>query len=288
MDRPHGGISILFFIVFFTILNLYPNSSWAQDTLWASFENEQLWVKAKVQNNQSVTDLSARFRAPIATLANLNDADYQTIFFAGQTIKVPVGNYNLKRKPESASKPVNYKVATNQTLFIGWVTDNDAKANIPKPNVIVAPKPAFSKPENKSIVIEKTDSLKPPKNDVETLAQDKRTQYKNTLDSINFMLKATYEYQVGNVEPIIESGAATFYNHKGAKVGIYYAFHNHASRGTILKISNPASGKHIYAKVVGPIPALSDYKNCIVALSGNAATALGTSYKHTFCKIVYR
>ena len=85
-----------------------------------------------------------------------------------------------------------------------------------------------------------------------------------------------------------ESGAAVFFDSKApAKPGVYYAFHNTAERGTIIRVHNPDGDKTAYVKVIGKIPELKEYHNCIIAISEKAANALGTSYKRTFCKISY-
>ncbi len=69
-----------------------------------------------------------------------------------------------------------------------------------------------------------------------------------------------------------ESGAAVFYNLKSAAAGVYYAFHNMARKGSVIKIMNPANHRIIYAKVIGPIPRLKEYHNAIVGLSSNAVS----------------
>lgn len=89
--------------------------------------------------------------------------------------------------------------------------------------------------------------------------------------------------------PVIEeSGAAVFYTLKNATGGTYYAFHNSARKGSVIKILNPASNKMIYAKVIGPVPQLKEYHNAIVGLSSNAMKALGARDRRMFCKLKYR
>jgi hypothetical protein len=98
-----------------------------------------------------------------------------------------------------------------------------------------------------------------------------------------------YEQQTAGVSQNEESGAAVFYPLRTkAAEGVYYAFHNTALRGTILKVTNPASGTTIYAKVIGTIPNLKEYHNAIIGLSNNAVQTLKATDRRMFCKIKYR
>jgi hypothetical protein len=70
--------------------------------------------------------------------------------------------------------------------------------------------------------------------------------------------------------------------------GVYYALHNTAEKGTIIKVTNPANSHVIYAKVIGAIPKLAEYNNCVIALTTNAAKGLMAKERRMFCKIEYR
>ncbi|RAJ00317.1 LysM domain-containing protein [Chitinophaga skermanii] len=72
-----------------------------------------------------------------------------------------------------------------------------------------------------------------------------------------------------------------------ANSGKYYALHNSAPRGTIIKVTNPLNGKFIYAKVLDVIPSLKPNANLIVKLSDGAMSALGTNETRFYCELSY-
>lgn len=69
--------------------------------------------------------------------------------------------------------------------------------------------------------------------------------------------------------------------------GKYYALHNTAPRGTILKVTNPLTGKAIYAKVLDAIPQLKANANLIIKLSDAAQDALGIREGRFYCELSY-
>jgi LysM repeat protein len=83
-----------------------------------------------------------------------------------------------------------------------------------------------------------------------------------------------------------EKGPAAFYDHSGP-ADVYFAFHNTAPRGKIIKVTNPGNGKYVFVKVLGPIPQTKLYHNCIIGLSGNAREALGVVGNKSWCTLQY-
>jgi hypothetical protein len=223
---------------------------------------------------------------------------------------IPVGKYNYKRVEAVAAMPLCYKVVAGdklrslsralniaqstlqlwnhmdsqqlgpgQTLLLGWVAYD-------KPDLI----PDVASTPN---TIAQDDNIKKavvpaiPTTDTAGIADTTDTAMTYT-DSIDKVMEARYNKQVAGSAETETSGAAVFYDYKVKSVrGHYYAFHNDAPRGALIKITNPATQHTIYAKVIGPIPDLPDYNNCIIAVSGNAAVALGSRYKRFFCRISY-
>jgi LysM repeat protein len=68
--------------------------------------------------------------------------------------------------------------------------------------------------------------------------------------------------------------AAIFKSTSGWKDGKYYALMNNITPGTIIKITNAANNKFIYAKVLGEIPPGRDNDGLIVRISNAAASQL--------------
>ncbi|MBC9932413.1 LysM peptidoglycan-binding domain-containing protein [Chitinophaga qingshengii] len=95
-----------------------------------------------------------------------------------------------------------------------------------------------------------------------------------------------YEQQTnGGKKATSEKGPGTWF--KSNAVGKYYALHNTAARGTIIKVTNPLNGKSIYAKVLDVIPQMKSNAGLIVKLSDGAMQALGTSDTRFYCELSY-
>lgn len=97
-----------------------------------------------------------------------------------------------------------------------------------------------------------------------------------------------FKDQYTNSKNINETGTAgVFKSTSGWEDGKYYCLHNNAPIGSIIKISNAASGKFVYAKVLDVIPDLKQNANLIVRLSSAAAAELGQSESNFGCVINY-
>lgn len=86
-----------------------------------------------------------------------------------------------------------------------------------------------------------------------------------------------------------ESGlAGIFKSTSGWEDEKYYCLHNTAEQNSIVKITNPANGKFVYAKVLDVMPDLKQNNELTVRISSAAAEALGADGSTNFnCKINY-
>jgi LysM repeat protein len=95
-----------------------------------------------------------------------------------------------------------------------------------------------------------------------------------------------YEQQTSNSKKITsEKGPGTWF--KSNAVGKYYALHNTAPRGTIIKVTNPLNGKYVYAKVLDVIPQMKANAGLIIKLSDGAMQALGSNETRFYCELSY-
>lgn len=85
----------------------------------------------------------------------------------------------------------------------------------------------------------------------------------------------------------IPATGGVFKSTSGWKDGKYYCFHNIADAGTIIKITNPANGKSVYAKVLDVIPDISENQGINIRISNSAADELGVSGDSFGCKLSY-
>ena len=85
-----------------------------------------------------------------------------------------------------------------------------------------------------------------------------------------------------------ETGAGgVFKSTSGWEDGKYYCLHNTAAAGTILKITNNATGRSVYAKVLDLITDIKQNNGLIIRLSNAAADALGVADSKFDCTINY-
>lgn len=99
----------------------------------------------------------------------------------------------------------------------------------------------------------------------------------------------TYLQQTNSGRDITtEKGPGTWFRSNAiVGSGKYYALHNSAPRGTIVKVTNPLTGKSIYAKVLDAIPQLKANANLIIKLSDAAQEALGINEARFYCELRY-
>lgn len=100
--------------------------------------------------------------------------------------------------------------------------------------------------------------------------------------------KSLYTSQTNNADVASETGmAGIFKSTSGWEDGKYYCLHNDATAGTIVKISNTATGKSIYAKVLDVIPDIKQNTGLLLRLSNAAAEELGVSDAKFNCSVSY-
>lgn len=99
--------------------------------------------------------------------------------------------------------------------------------------------------------------------------------------------ESQYLQQTGNGKnATTEKGPGGWFK-SNAAAGKYYALHNTAQRGTIIKVTNPLNGKYIYAKVLETIPQIKGNAGLIIKLSDSALEALGTNDAKFYCELSY-
>lgn len=79
----------------------------------------------------------------------------------------------------------------------------------------------------------------------------------------------------------------TFKTTSGWEDGKYYAFSNDAAPGTFIKVTDNASQKSIYAKVLDAIPDIKQNEGLSVIISNSAGAALGTGEGIFDCSVNY-
>ncbi len=100
--------------------------------------------------------------------------------------------------------------------------------------------------------------------------------------------KSLFEQQTtGNLLTNKNGSAGVFKSTSGWQDGKYYCFSNDAEAGKILKVTNAATGKSVYAKVLDVIPDISQNNGLIIVISNSAADKLGAGDSNFDCNVSF-
>ncbi|MGN6530318.1 MAG: LysM peptidoglycan-binding domain-containing protein [Ginsengibacter sp.] len=212
--------------------------------------------------------------------------------------KVPLAS--LKKWNQLSSDAV--KVGT--PMIVGFLKVDktqsplaSAKSNVGNEVAAVAQKeekPAAKAPE----VVEQTASVPKEKepvkqviNQIPSVATEDANPAVAAKTSVNFSggyFKNLYTQQSANKTSTADAGSAgIFKSTSGWQDGKYYCFNNQASPGTVLKVTNNATGKTVYAKVLDAIPDIKQNSGLVLVISNAAAEELGATDNKFDCVISY-
>ena len=102
------------------------------------------------------------------------------------------------------------------------------------------------------------------------------------------VFKTLYQNQINNGDVVDETGmAAIFKSTSGFTDKKYYCLHNRAATGSVIKITNPANGKFVYAKVLDLVPDIKQNSGMLIIISNAAAEELGAAENNFTCLLNY-
>jgi len=232
--------------------------------------------------------------------------------------KLPVAS--LKKLNNLKSDEVN--IGTN--LVVGYLKVKKGQSALAAKPVekVVETKTAATPPEEKPVVVVETPVVKPEeKKEAPPIVEEKKVEEKKVEEKkveepkveeekknpvekpieepvkpiTNFgtdfnggIFKSLFESQTkGNTVESQEGMAGVFKSTSGWKDGKYYCLHNTVPSGTIIKITNNATGKSIYAKVLDAMPDIKQNAGLVIRLSNAAADELGAGENNFTCTLNY-
>ncbi|MBS1782313.1 MAG: LysM peptidoglycan-binding domain-containing protein [Bacteroidetes bacterium] len=300
------------FLLFYGCLLIFSHSfAQKNDSLFVIPGHSGMSVEYKVKSGETVFSIARKFHVPPAILTDANDFSFQQNLVIGTRVIVPLGAYNLlNAEPiNNEAQPYYYRVTSEskpskiakytsaswvtiqrwnnlttstlnvgQALLLGWVMYDATPMNLPKTTA-----------ETTRIKVVEDDMNPRTKKSSEVVYIKPEPVIAQPLpDTISEgeQLFLSQTNQGGSV--FQEKGTAAFFIRAGRSTnGIYFAFHNNAKRGAILKIFSPVSGKTIYAKVIGTIPNTAIFHNAILGISSDAKVALGARSNKLWCEVSY-
>ncbi|MBS1588161.1 MAG: LysM peptidoglycan-binding domain-containing protein [Bacteroidetes bacterium] len=299
-------------LLFYTSL-LISFYSFAQkkDSLFVIPDHGGMSIEYIAKTGETVFSIARKFHVPPAILTDANDFSFQQNLSNGTRVIVPLGAYNLlNAEPvNNEAQPYYYRITSEvkpskiakytsaswvtvqrwnhlttsdlkmgQTLLLGWVMYDATPMTLPKPT-----------PETTRLkVVEEDMNPRTKKTSEVVYVKPVSDSAKPNPDTVSEgeQLFLSQTNQGGSV--FEEKGTAAFFKRAGRSTnGIYFAFHNNARRGAILKIFSPVSGKTIYAKVIGTVPNTAVFHNALIGISSDARIALGARSNKLWCEVSY-
>lgn len=273
---------------------------------------------------ESLTSIGRLYNINGRELANYNKIEYEKGLTLGQVLKIPGKNAATKAAtvPPPAKtvipaktekgKPIYHKVGKKETLYhISTLYNKVPIDDIKKWNnltsdalsegakIIVGYTGGKNEQPVKEEIVEiskpKKEETPPQKNIEEVKTPAVVKEIKNEpaapVKAVNFnggIFKSLYEAQTSNNNLVSETGTGgVFKSISGWEDGKYYCLHNTAPAGTVIKITNAANGKSVYAKVLDLIPDIKQNTGLIIRLSNAAADALGITENKLDCTLNY-
>lgn len=293
------------------------------DTLQVVFHDDKWAIAHKIKPQEDIFMISRKYHVPPALLADLNGINFQTQLQHGALLYVPYGPYNQAKAVKGNRpdvRPLYYMVRKYDNLFRlahlagvkqktlqGWngMTDNyieegmrlfvgwvlyEKKVKRTSKNVVVNKKEGAGAQNNNMPDVRPKDY---GNTTTKTVTNEKGEEVivitRNLFDTLPPIQKK-YMAQTQNEQVVNEEkGTAVFYTNKGkiAGAGVYFAFHNTASPGTIIKVHNPGTDKTVYVKVLGPLPNAKLYHNSVIGISDGAKEELLVEEDKAWCELTY-
>lgn len=279
-----------------------------KDSLWVKPGTNNWRLEHKVIKGESILQLARRYHVPPALLADINKVSLAQEPEAGSLLKIPTGPYNFRTsRPVMSSdlRPLYYRnikkvdmdlvskcsgaapeailewsglrknsILTGKTLVVGWILYEDKIQSAAGSGGIRVedgnPDNVRSKDNAETfyVPIKKADTF-----NADTLLPGEELFLSQTADG---------------VDTLMEKGTAVFFSRPGKNTtGIYFAFHNTAKKGSLIRIRNIGNEKVVFAKVIGPLPGTGQYHNAVLGLSSDARQALEAPGEKLWCELIY-
>jgi LysM repeat protein len=248
-------------------------------------------VYHKVEPKETLYQLSARFnKVSIASLKTWNNLQNDVVS-PGQGLII--GYLKVKNELSSLSQnSVAMPVVKSEPAAVAVVKAPVKKEVEPKPIIVEEIVKAPVKEVVKPIVVEKEMEKKavmqkvvvqPKKDPIVSKAEEEIIDSGDAKDFKGGVFKSSYSNGANETS----GTAGVFKSTSGWEDGKYYCLHNAASQGTIVKITNKANGKFVYAKVLDIMPDLKQNNNLQIRISNAAADILGAGLSNFECSISY-
>ena len=195
--------------------------------------------------------------------------------------KVPIDDLKKWNKlgsdalSEGTKLIVGYTVAGNSPVTIVKEEPAITPVKTEAPTIEKKPEIIIEKPVTPKAIINNDPVISPVIN-------------KSSADFKGGVFKNLFESQANGAQRLAEEGSAgVFKSTSGWEDGKYYCLHNTAAAGTIIKITNKANGRSVYAKVLDIMPDLKQNTGLLIRISNAASDELGAAENNFDCILNY-
>jgi len=286
------------------------------DTLRIVFHDDKWAIEHRVEENENIFMLSRRYHVPPALLADMNGINFQAALHEDSILYIPFGPYN-QAKGVSANRfdtrPLSYIVRKYDNLFrlahlAGVPQRTIQEWNGMPDNYIEEGKYLFvgwvlydmSAPVADTVVVNQSredviDEGRSEQDNSHPVTRNKDGQTVVTITVGNMYdtlpeIEKAYMAQTDKETVVTEEkGTAVFFENKGKLKSntTYFAFHNTAKPGTIIKVYNPGTDKTVFVKVLGAIPNTKQYYNSVIGISNGAKEELMVTEDKAWCELKF-
>lgn len=294
------------------ILFLFPVFAKAQDKLMVQGTGKDIYINHTVAPKENFYSIGRFYSISPKEIAPFNNVTLETGVTIGQTIKIPLSKSNFIQSEDAGGKAVYHKVESKETFYrlstnynkvsvsalkkwnnitgdelpngadiiVGYIKGNNAVAANNAPAVIESEEKA------------KVKSIKEKKKEEEKIAVTRTVETEPNIPEVSLNTGNAKNFKGGVFKTLFKNSgkedagtAGVFKSTSGWEDGKYYCLHNSAPQGAIVKITNTANDKFIFAKVLDVMPDLGQNNGLALRLSNAAADALGAGTDNFNCSI---
>jgi len=229
-----------------------------------------------VQPKEGLYRVSVNYnKVPLSTIKQWNHLSSDEVTIGTSLI---VGYLKVNK---DESKLASGSLASDEPV----VSNNSQSKPKPTPPIINEEKlpPAQSQAEQ-----EKKEVTSNPSVDIAPTVTNTTSGTKGTVNFSGGYFKKLYNDQLANKSPVDGVGSAgVFKSTSGWQDGKYYCFNNDAPPGSVIKVTNNATNKSVYAKVLDAIPDIKQNSGLSIIISNSAAEELGAENAKFDCLLSY-
>ncbi len=183
---------------------------------------------------------------------------------------------------KNESPLASMEISKNTTASI--VSKTEAKTENIKPSITPDRLPPVKNPD-----VQKEETVNnTPSEPVQPVEKITTVKTKSNINFSGGYFKKLYNSQVDQKSPVSETGSAgVFKSTSGWQDGKYYCLNNDAPPGTIIKVTDNATGKSVFVKVLDLIPEIKQNSGLAILISNSAAEELGTGETKFDCDLSF-